>query len=166
MDSSFLSCSDKNAHDKMPISFAKKKYLLKIIKDGGSQVHNEVAALNSEAIFRSTGYLTGALGAWCDDSHYFLLLDRKDANLINFIDCVKDYCLKENKSYSLQNEVIESFAVQMIKQLNTFELLNVAHGDIKPTNILVLKQPTCVKFCYCDYGLRKYYKEKDFISIS
>jgi len=163
MDSSFLSCSDKNAHDKKPISYAKKNYLIKIIKNGSLQVHNEVAALNSEDIYRSTGYLSGALGAWRNSSHYFLLLHRKDANLKSFIEYVKEYWMKENETYKLQNSIIETFAIQMIKQLNTFEQLNVAHGDIKCSNILVLQQKTCMKFCYCDYGLRiKYEKEINF----
>ena len=48
-----------------------------------------------------------------------------------FIDNLKKYYDKKGKGYKVPKQLVELFITQILTQLECFEGINIAHGDIK-----------------------------------
>ena len=115
MDPSFVKCDKVKIGGYDWFELLEREFLLKIIPrgEGNSNVSNEVAVLDSLPDY----YNNGAIAAWMSTFHYFILLYRKQMDVRQFIQKVKQYCTKENKHYQLSNTILKKFTWDMIYQL-------------------------------------------------
>ena len=76
------------------------------------------------------------MAGWKYNNKKFILQQRANTNLKNFIDTIKEKQKQQNLPYYCPSFVVDHLLLCLLRTLHCFDELNICSGDIKNENVL------------------------------